>query len=86
MTRPLTPETLVYGLALAGDPLSDYDFGVLVDEVKDVYALRARLASELANALGARRVDVVILNRAPVELAYAVIAQGRLLYERNEAV
>jgi hypothetical protein len=30
-------------------------------------------------------VDVVLLNRAPVELAYAVIIQGTLLFEQDTA-
>lgn len=66
-------------------PLSDYDVAILVDQVRDITALRSRLAHELAVALGTDRVDVVILNRAPIELAYAAIAQGRVLYQRDEA-
>ncbi|MGI5837188.1 MAG: type VII toxin-antitoxin system MntA family adenylyltransferase antitoxin [Chloroflexota bacterium] len=66
-------------------PLSDYDFGVLVDDVPDIPSLRARLAHELGCALGTDRIDVVILNRAPIELEYAVIAQGRPIYQRDEA-
>lgn len=66
-------------------PRSDYDFGVLTSEVEDAPALRARLAHELDGALGATKADVVILNRAPIELAYAVIAQGVVLYQRDEA-
>ena len=66
-------------------PLSDYDFAVLTDEEQDVPALRARLAHELAIILETDKIDVVNLNRAPIELAYAVIAQGRLLYQRDEA-
>jgi uncharacterized protein len=30
-------------------------------------------------------VDVIILNEAPIELAYAVIAQGVVLYQRDLA-
>ena len=66
-------------------PLSDYDFGVLLGDARDVPALRARLAHELGRALGTDRIDVVILNRAPVELAYAVIAQGKLIHQIDEA-
>ena len=43
------------------------------------------LAHELGCALGTDRIDVVILNRAPIELEYAVIAQGRPIYQRDEA-
>lgn len=66
-------------------PLSDYDFGVLVEDAQDIPMLRARLAHELGHILGTDRIDVVILNQAPIELAYAVIAQGRPTYQRDEA-
>lgn len=65
------------------DPQSDYDIGVLVRTPS--LELWTRLAHEIAALLNVERVDVVLLNRAPVELAYAVIAQGRLLYERSIA-
>jgi uncharacterized protein len=66
-------------------PKSDYDFAVLLDRDRDDRQLQAELAHELAIALKTELVDVVVLNRAPVELAYAVIANGRLLYERDVA-
>lgn len=64
---------------------SDYDFAVLVDDMRHVSALRARLAHDLGVSLDTDRVDVVVLNRAAVELAHAVIAQGVLIYRRDEA-
>ncbi|MBI2954805.1 MAG: nucleotidyltransferase domain-containing protein [Chloroflexi bacterium] len=66
-------------------PRSDYDIAVLIEDARGLSALRARLAHELAVALATERVDVVILNRAPVELAYAVIAQGIPVYQRDTA-
>lgn len=64
-------------------PQSDYDIGLLVRSPS--LGLMARLAHEIGAILETDRVDVVLLNQAPVELAYAVIAQGRLLYERSLA-
>lgn len=64
-------------------PLSDVDLGVLLDRDAPAAQLRAELAFRFAEALGGPPVDLVILNQAPIELAYAVIAQGSLLYERN---
>jgi len=64
-------------------PQSDYDIALLVRQPS--LALQARLAHEIGIILGTDRVDVVFLNRAPVELAYAVIAQGQLLYQRSVA-
>jgi len=64
-------------------PQSDYDIVLLVRQPS--LALQARLAHEIGAILGTDRVDVVFLNRAPVELAYAVIAQGQLLHQRSVA-
>jgi uncharacterized protein len=65
-------------------PGSDYDLGVLLDRRADSPAARARLTHELVVILGTAAVDVVFLNQAPPELAFAVI-QGQLLYERDLA-
>jgi predicted nucleotidyltransferase len=64
-------------------PQSDYDIALLVRQPS--LTLQARLAHEIGIILGTDRVDVVFLNRAPVELAYAVIVQGQLLYQRSVA-
>ncbi|NPV87173.1 MAG: nucleotidyltransferase domain-containing protein [Anaerolineae bacterium] len=66
-------------------PMSDYDFGILVDSTADEEQVRAQFAHRLSGLLQTDRVDVVLLRHAPVELAYHIIAQGRLLYERNIA-
>lgn len=66
-------------------PMSDYDFGVLVDAAELTPDLEYHLGHQLALALPTTDVDVVLLNRAPIELAYAAIAQGRLLYEVDVA-
>ena len=68
-------------------PLSDYDLGVLFHRTlaADTAHLRVQFAAAMTALLGTDLVDVVILNGAPVELAYAVIAQGQILYERSVA-
>ncbi|MCX7680605.1 MAG: nucleotidyltransferase domain-containing protein [Anaerolineae bacterium] len=90
LTRYLTEQSEVILAYLFGsqadgsaDPQSDYDIAVLVRDPS--LELWARLAHEIATVLETERVDLVLLNQAPVELAYAVIAQGRLLYERSVA-
>jgi uncharacterized protein len=65
-------------------PGSDYDLGVLLDRRADSPVERARLTHELAVLMEAAAVDVVFLNQAPPELAFAVI-QGQLLYGRDLA-
>jgi len=66
-------------------PMSDFDMAILVDRAADGPRMRARLAHELARILGTDQVDVVLLNHAPIELAYAVVAQGKVLYEEDLA-
>jgi predicted nucleotidyltransferase len=77
----------LFGSQVEGSPgpMSDYDLGVLLDPAIDGPPVQARLAHELACALGTDRVDVVLLDRAPIELAYAIIAQGQALFERDVA-
>jgi predicted nucleotidyltransferase len=66
-------------------PLSDYDFGILFDERKLGPSLVAEVGHALSKVLETDRVDVVPLNRAPIELAYSVIFQGELIYEFDRA-
>ena len=77
----------LYGSRVEGaaGPLSDYDFGVLFDQRQSGSKIYAPVAHELSRALGTEKVDVAPLNRAPIELAYAIIAQGELVYEFNVA-
>jgi predicted nucleotidyltransferase len=60
-------------------PTSDYDLGVLVNLPS--VEIRGRLSHDLARILESDRIDVILLNRAPVELAYSVITQGQLIFE-----
>jgi predicted nucleotidyltransferase len=66
-------------------PMSDYDLAVLTDPAADGRRVQAQLAHELSQALQMGHIDVVLLNHAPIELAYAVVAQGKVLYEREIA-
>jgi predicted nucleotidyltransferase len=77
----------LFGSQVTGQtgPQSDYDLGVLVDREGDTAARRAALEHALAAMLAFERLDAVWLSQAPVELAFAVISQGRLLYERDVA-
>jgi len=65
-------------------PESDYDIAVLTRPTMPP-ARRYQMASELSTVLGGTPVDLVVLNRAPVELAYAIVAEGRRLLERDVA-
>ena len=86
----MAPEVVLvylFGSRVDGEigPLSDHDFGVLVEHGRSGYELRMELVRSLGKALDTPSLDVVLLNDAPIELAYAVIAQGYLLYERDLA-
>ncbi len=69
---------------------SDVDVAVLMDyEVFSERGARARealrLCTELVAATHSNRVDVVVLNDAPPELAAGVVSRGRPLYCTDEA-
>ena len=69
---------------------SDVDVAVLLreddDARADAEALDRRLAliADLSAATGTDGVDVVVLNEAPVALAYRVLRDGRLLVSRDD--
>jgi predicted nucleotidyltransferase len=66
-------------------PTSDVDIGVLLDRDADAQRVQAQLAHEIGRVLNTGHVDLVLLNRAPIELAYGVIAHGRRLWEQEVA-
>ena len=68
-------------------PLSDYDFGVVLskkdNEINEFnYDKRFKLQSRLSKELSSK-VDLVILNEAPIELQYNAISFGIRLYEKT---
>lgn len=64
-------------------PMSDYDFAILVDHNRIDRHLQAQVTHRLSAKVNPVRVDVVMLNQAALELAYAIIKQGQRLYERD---
>jgi predicted nucleotidyltransferase len=75
----------VFGSQVQGNvgPLSDTDVAVLVDNGGDKDAIHSDLRISIASNVDQERVDVVFLNRATLELAYAIIADGELIYQRD---
>jgi predicted nucleotidyltransferase len=63
-------------------PISDYDIAVLYAKLH-APNLRYELAHKLKKKLMTDRVDLVVLNDAPIELRYSVIASGIVVYEVN---
>ena len=66
-------------------PMSDFDLGVLIERTQVGPQVRSRLSIELAQIIKDEKIDVVLLNRVPIELAYAVIANGEILYQQDDA-
>jgi predicted nucleotidyltransferase len=77
----------LFGSQIEGQvgPLSDYDFGVLIDRPESGPYVRSRLSLELSHRIGVDRIDIVLLDRVPIELIYTVISHGELLYQRDNA-
>jgi predicted nucleotidyltransferase len=70
-----------------GSPLSDIDIGVLHEQGMDKkvsFDLRLALIGDLMGIFHENDVDVVILNEAPLALAYRVLRDGVLLYGRDK--
>jgi hypothetical protein len=79
----------LFGSAARGEdrPGSDLDVAVLFrdDPPRTLAGLHLDLADRLTGALGGRRVDLVVLNRAPVDLVHRVLRDGVLLLERDRS-
>ena len=75
-----------FGSRARGDvgPMSDYDFAVYFCERNlDIYK-KIDLIRKLSDILKTDAIDVVVLNEAvSPELKYAVIVEGKLLFERE---
>ncbi len=70
--------SLARGTAL---PFSDVDIAVYVDEFADVVTMRLDLYERLVDCLGSDRVDVVVLNTAPLTLKARVVRCNRILVD-----
>jgi uncharacterized protein len=78
----------LFGSQVTGQvgPMSDYDLAVLVDPEVEEPAIQTQFQHAVTIALQTDRVDIVLLRRAPVELAYHIIAEGKLLYQREKLI
>ncbi len=74
----------LFGSTVRGDTgkLSDVDIAILVDEKiskKDRFDLELKLISETATLIKKNEIDLVVLNEAPLLLAYNIIKTGIIL-------
>ena len=75
----------LFGSRVTGQigPMSDYDVAIQVEVRNDEDAIRAHFQHAIIQMLNTERVDIVLLDRAPVELAYHIISTGKPLYQRD---
>ena len=74
----------LFGSTVRGDigRLSDVDIAVLVDEKiskKNRFDLELKLISEIAALIKKNKIDLIVLNEAPLLLAYNIIKNGSIL-------
>jgi len=74
----------LFGSTVRGDTgrLSDVDIGVLLDEKlskKDRFDMELKLMGEIAALIKKNKIDLVVLNEAPLLLAYNIIKTGIIL-------
>ena len=74
----------LFGSTVRGDAgrLSDVDIGILVDEnlsKKDRFDLELKLMGEIAVLINKNKIDLIVLNEAPLLLAYNIIKDGIIL-------
>jgi len=84
--RPEVVVAYLFGSVARGTagPLSDVDVAVLLRGEVDPFEVRLALLAELAEALASDDVDLVVLNQAPISLAYRVLRDGRPLVSKDE--
>lgn len=89
--KPEISMAYLYGSYAKGNPRShsDIDVAVYFDQITDdtqyPYGYRADLISSLIKLLGTNKIDLIIINDAPIYLRYQVIRYGTLIFTRSEA-
>jgi len=78
--------TYIFGSQLTGKigPQSDYDFAVFLSQ-KTSFPFKYKLKNKLLSILDSKQVDLVILNDAPIELKYKIIATGKVIFQKSSA-
>lgn len=83
----------IFGSTVSGktNALSDIDIAILIDkkQIKETlypYGYKAHIIADLMKLLKTNRVDLVILNEAPLLLKHRVLYTGKLIYSKNESL
>jgi predicted nucleotidyltransferase len=82
---PIVELAYLFGSQVRGTtgPISDIDLGVLFADKVNTLSASSKLAYELQKALQSQQIDIVALRDVPIELAYAIIAEGICIYQRD---
>ncbi len=77
----------IFGSQIKGKTglLSDYDFAVFLFR-KPSFQFKYKLKNKLVNVLNSGQVDLIILNDAPVEMKYNIIAEGKIIFQKNSII
>ncbi|WP_114279074.1 type VII toxin-antitoxin system MntA family adenylyltransferase antitoxin [Thioalbus denitrificans] len=65
-------------------PMSDFDIAVHLAQNVDLFTFRLQMLEQLNRLLKTDKVDLVVLNDAPLLLRHRVIRDGRLLKEHHD--
>lgn len=79
----------LYGSQAEGrtNALSDIDIGILIRDgigVERLWRLEDALAADLRRILRIDRVDLVLLNLAPLRMRHEIITKGKVLYSADD--
>jgi predicted nucleotidyltransferase len=64
-------------------PMSDYDLAILDESGQDELEIQTQFQHAVSKCLDNERVDVVLIKHVPIEMAYQIIANGKLLFQRS---
>jgi len=67
------------------DDLSDIDIALLVEGGRLPFNVELDLLGEITSTLRTDEVGLVVLNNAPLAIAYGVIKEAKVLYSSNES-
>ena len=89
MGRPEVLAAYLYGSHAEGraSALSDIDLGVLIKDgltEEHLWQLEDALAADLRRILRTDKVDLIVLNLAPLRIQYEVITKGEVLYSADD--
>ena len=85
---PQVDFAILFGSYATGNPgpLSDVDIAYMLSDVnpKEAFEIDCKLFVEITQCLGTDEISFICLNDAPITVRFGVIADGKVIYLRNE--